>query len=127
MPPIETADLHQAAVLWEQSGTDRYGATTVSDTPVEIPTRWEYKREEVRAADGSTILIDAVVVVDRSVPVGSNLWLGELADWYGTGSAGDDTEVMEVITSSAIPDIKNRNMRRVLKLRRLKDTPAITA
>ncbi len=47
------------------------------------------------------------------------MWLGELADWYGTGSVDTDDELMEVKTFSQTPDLKARVVYRTVGLMRL--------
>ena len=52
------------------------------------------------------------------------MWLGALTSWEtGTGSVGDDSEVMEVVSFERTPSIHNRFVRWMLGLRRYKDTP----
>jgi hypothetical protein len=124
MPPIETMEMHQRAVLWEMSGYDTYGQPTVSSTPIEISVRWEWKHEEEKTTDKYEVLLDAIVVVDREIAEGSNMWLGTLSDWYGTGSAGDDSEVLQVKFYNEVPDLKDRYIRRTVGLSFFRDTPA---
>jgi hypothetical protein len=123
MPPIETSDRHQTAVLWASSGRDAYGDPTVA-TPTELSVRWQLKRGETIGPEGTVVALDGVVVVDRRVAIGSQMWLGTLEDWYGTGSAGDDSEVYEVMTYNETPDIKDRYVRRTVGLKKYRDTPA---
>ena len=78
MPPLETCRLHQKAVLWAFAGYDNYGDVTVS-AAVEVDVRWETVNRESLDAQGNSISIDSVVVVDRVVAVGSIVWLGEVA------------------------------------------------
>jgi hypothetical protein len=124
MPPIETMEMHQRAVLWEMSGYDTYGQPTVPSTPVEISVRWEWKHEEEKTTDKYEVLLDAIVVVDREIAEGSNMWLGTVSDWYGTGSAGDDSEVLQVKFYNEVPDLKDRYIRRTVGLSFFRDTPA---
>lgn len=115
MPAPEVSDLWQTAVLWPAIGYDSYGVVTVDD-PVEIACRWITGQQ---VEDGP----DALAVVDQAIAVGGRMWLGALADWYGTGSAGDETEVMEVASYKETPDIKDRVSRREVGLRYYKDDP----
>lgn len=121
MPSIESANRHQKSVLWELNGTDKYGKPTVSD-PVEINVRWEWIHKEKVDSKGNTIAIDACVVTNFQTTVGSIMWLGPLSSWEGTGSAGDNTKLMQVVVSSVIPDLKNRNTRYVSDLMFYADT-----
>lgn len=108
MPFQEVAYLRQRAVLWPAVGSDTFGQPTVG-APVEIACRWLTNRREVLDRQGNTVSIDGTVIVAVDVPIGSHLWLGTLAQWYGTGSAGQgDQELCEAKTFDSTPDIKNR-------------------
>ena len=111
MPAIETLDRYQKAVYWERTGYDTYGQPTVAE-PVEISVRWETGKREVDDGKGGTISFDAEAVVDRTIPIGSRMWFGELSDWVGTGSAGGDDDVHIVVIAPEIKDIKGRAIRR---------------
>lgn len=115
MPDPETDDRYQAAVLWAKTGVDRHGEVTVAE-PEQLLVRWQTGQAEALAPDGTPIALDAKVVLDRRVGIGSLLLLGELDDWYGTGSVGDDVELMQVATYSEVPDLKNRVARRTVGL-----------
>lgn len=120
MPPLEVDDLCQDATLWERTGYDDYGHPLLA-APVDIRVRWEYKRTETVSRTGSPVAIEAVVVVNRDVPVDSVMWLGTHAQWLGVGSAGSDSELMMVESYEEIPDEKARVIRRTLGLIRYKD------
>lgn len=122
MPPIETSDRYQKAVLWSVTGSNNYGDVIRSD-PVELTVRWEDDSRDVRDADGTVLTLAATVVVDREVAKGSLMWLGELANWYGTGSAGDEDDVMQVVETHTTPDLSNKFIRRTLGLMKYRDTP----
>lgn len=126
MPSIEVIHLHQKAVLWSATEVfNDYGEMQVG-LPVEISVRWITGRAEGRDPKGFKVALDARVITNRRVDIGSQMWLGELADWYGTGSgsAGDDDELMEVVTYNETPDLKNRHFRREVGLKRFRDTLA---
>jgi hypothetical protein len=116
VPAIEYDDLNQKAVLWPFIGKDRYGEVYHGD-PEEIDVRWIVKKTSGDATD-----IDAVVIVDREVALDSLLWLGEYIDWFGTGSGGDDDDLMKVITAKETPDIDAVEVRRKLGVRRYKSS-----
>lgn len=120
MPAPETSNRYQHAVLWERTGADRYGEPTRGE-PVELRVRWVQKRGEVTDAQGNRTPLDAAVVVDRQIPVGSLLWLGTLDSWQGTGSVGADSELHEVVTYSETPDVKGRVALRSVGLKRFRD------
>lgn len=119
---IEEAERYEAVVLWNFIGRGEDGEPVV-DAPIEIRCRWENIRKEMKDEKGNVVIVDAVVVVEREIKEGSQMWLGELDSWMGTGSSGDDTQVMEVIARGNIPDIKNRFRRRVVGLSRFRDSP----
>lgn len=120
MPPLESLDRHQYALLWEKVPKtevqyDNYGEPIVRD-PIQILVRWNDGRNETVDQQGATIAYDATVVVDRDIPIGSMMWLGRKQDYRIT-----DTK-LQVIHVSTTPDLKNRNYRREVFLSRLHDT-----
>ncbi len=121
MPPLETSDLFQTAVLWAKVSYDAYGEPTVA-APVEVQVRWEKGHRESRDPQNNVISFDATVVLPYQVAEGSIMWLGELADFMGTGSGEPDTELMEVMDFRVTPDLKNRATRFVAGLNRYKGT-----
>ena len=129
MPHMEQAYRRQRAVLWEATGaTDEFSQPTLS-APVEIIVRWVNKRKEMIDPQGNKVSVDATAVVNQAVPIGSEMWLAPLVtdsaldQWYGTGSAGQDSGVMQVIADNFTPDIKNRVNRRTVGLMKFKDSP----
>lgn len=124
MPPLETRRLHQKALLWVWLRDDEY-ARPVVDEVIEIEVRWEFRQEKMVTTDGRVVSVDAIVVVDRDIPMGSVMWLGEMVDWVGTGTGTQDNELMQVVIKGNIPDLKNRHNRRTVGLIRFRNTPAI--
>lgn len=110
MPAQETTSRHQKAVLWVANGFDDYGEPKV-DAAVEIDVRWEERLQEAVDSNGNTIAVDAVVVVNQDVIVGSIMWLGEKEDL-----ATPPVSLKQVMTFNKIPDIKGRNFRRTVGL-----------
>src|SRR5688572_23769422 len=98
MPPIETAELNQKAMLFVRAGTSEDGRPTWYH-PVEIKVRWEWVKAQVVATGGEVTGTDATVVVDRRIEDGSRMWLGSSSEWHGTGSADTEVqgELMEVV------------------------------
>lgn len=115
MPAPELANRKQKAVLWPaiEVGVrnDDYGDHKVSSDKVQINVRWEEKRREAVGALGNSIAIDATVVVDREIAVGSIMWLGKKDDL-----ATPPVNLKEVADYQEIPDVKNRKRRRVVLL-----------
>lgn len=130
MPPIEDQDRHQTAVLWQATGrTDRKGVP-ILQPPEEVVVRWESVRSESRGEEGDRRTLDATVITHRDIPVGSQMWLGTLDDYMGstgTGSAGADDEMMEVISADKTPDIVGRSYQRSLGLAFVRDKTPRTA
>lgn len=124
MPTPETADRHQTAVLWPATGFDKYGDVTIADADgTQVKVRWEDRKSESLDAQGNTIGTDATVVVDRVIAVGSIMWQGKKDDL-----ADPPVNLKQVVEYSAIPDVKGRNIRRVVKLVRYSnELPAITS
>lgn len=123
MPAPEWSDLYQVAVLWPWTGYDRFGQHMVGP-PVEIPVRWNTQRTEQVDAQGNTVTVDGTVIVDRYIDIGSHLWLGTLADWYGVGSSSGgqsaDDSLCEAKTFNEVPDLKNRFAFRTVGIMRLR-------
>jgi hypothetical protein len=119
-------NLNQAAVYRELRGVDRYGEPLVAG-PVEIAVRFERRKREVRKADGTVIGLDATMMVDREVKVGSTVSLGTLDDWLGTGSAGEESELYQVVTYGEVPDVRGLHLQRTAGLARFRDAAATEA
>ena len=121
MPPIETRDLPQRAVLWEADGVDSYGQPKVSDVPVEVRVNWNWNVRQSSAPTTDEKSIDATACTDREVSPGSVLLLGTLADLSGTSWTEEDRrKLMEVVSYSEVLDLKGRFTSYDLGLRRYK-------
>lgn len=117
MPPLETMDRNQTAVLWERrsgrAGVTKFGAPVVSG-PVEIRVRWNVTRRQSVDAQGNKVQLVADVVTNRPVPLGSVMWLGSFEDWPTTGTGTDDfpgEDLHEVTTDDTTVDLKGRHTR----------------
>lgn len=124
MPPLETACLKQKAVLWmaDADKFDTYGEHKVTASKVELKVRWEEGNTEAIDPQGNVISVDAKVVVDRQIRIGSIMWEGCLKDVAAT-----PVDLYEVVTRNSVPDLKNRHTRRVVGLRRYSnELPATT-
>jgi len=114
---LETASRHQKATYWAA------GTETTDDgrkkvlAATEITVRWNNKQSDAIAPEGELIRVDATVVVDRDVEIGSLMWLGEKADW--SASVGG---LNEVVTFSKVPNVKGTRYRRVVGLVRYSDS-----
>ena len=121
MPPPEESYCWQCAVLWRASGNyDRYGQAKL-EAPVEIDVRWLTRRTVSQDAQGNTIVLDATAVVLEDIPPESEMWLGRLEDFLGTGSGGPDTEIHVVRTFRGVPDLRGQIYRRSLGLSKKSD------
>lgn len=119
--PLETTDCRQDAVLWAVNGADARGNPTVS-AAIALKVRWEDETREAVDENGAPIATVATVVVDRVVNVGSILWKGKLAN-----VPSPTVDLFRVVTRRDTPDLKNRNVRRVLGLMKWMDAlPTIT-
>lgn len=121
MPSPERSHRRQDAVLWTLASHDEEGENTVN-SPVELRVRWEEVFEEVLNRKGDPVALDAKVMVDREIEIGSLMYKGTLDDWYGVGSAGDEIKLMEVITYTDLKDIKGRVSYRSVGLCKYRDT-----
>jgi hypothetical protein len=120
MPPLETFDLRDDAVLWPVEGADSRGRLTRGE-PVEVKVRWRPTTEDVQDANGQVVSITARAGMDREVPVDSWMWLGTLDDWYGEGSAGRPAGLLQVVRVDWAKDDKGRRVRYNVALKRSKD------
>lgn len=120
MPPMELAYRMQRAVLWEKTGVDEYGVVQV-DARVEMCVRWVNKKQEFLQPDGSTISVDATVVVCRDVSDNSLMWEGGEEDIPGTSFIPEE-DIYQVVTRNIAKDMKGRVVRRTLGLVRFNDT-----
>lgn len=118
---IESMSLRQDATLWA-AGTE---STSIGRKKVlantAIKVRWEESEQDALDAEGETIRVDALAVVDQDIAIGSLMWLGKRANW--TVATG---ELKEVVTFSKIPNLKGTRFRRTVGLIRYSnDLPPI--
>jgi hypothetical protein len=116
MGSMETSDLHQTAVLWVASGLDDTGTPTLSE-PIQIPFRLEVGKKQTGGSNSDTVHYDSIGYVDREIIIGSIIWVGCLKDKPTT-----PTTLKKVVDYSEIPDVKNRHVRRFVKLITYNDT-----
>lgn len=120
MPPLETTGRFQTAVLWELKSHDSHGRPTVYD-PVEIKVEWNARTSRNRSNQTSSQGVEATVVVDRKIALGSVMWLGKLVDWKGVRPDSDSEEVMQVVEYHRTPDIRGREVRQTVELTRFRE------
>lgn len=124
MPATELSHRYQAAVLWRKAGMNRYGEPTLHP-PEEIRVDWDDTKREVLDSNGQRVAVDAAALVDRDIAVGSEMWLGELALWLGSGTgsgAALPVDVMVVKTFNSTPDFRNRYKTREVGLMKKANT-----
>lgn len=120
MPPPEIAYRRQKVVVWYAEGRHgHYGEHRVN-APCELDARVDNNPSEGVDPDGNKVALTATMITDRQIPIGSAVWVGELADWLGTGSGADEDEILEVRTAQYTPDIKARFTRHTLGLARFR-------
>lgn len=119
-------DRLQAAVYWPFLGYDAYGRPVVGD-PVSLNVRWKYTRQGI-GSQAQPIIINATVVVDREIAVGSQMWLAPrsvpaaLVQWQTVAISDARVEIMEVASYNYTPDLRNRHYRHVVNLSFLRHT-----
>ena len=112
MPHPAAKRRYQRALYWPKQGKV-HGEPTLA-APQELRVRWEWTRREIRAADSSTIALDAQVFANQELTPGDHLWLAPLmtttalAQWHGAGVAAG-WDVVEVVTAGKTPDLRNRS------------------
>lgn len=122
MPSLEVEGLRQKAVLWPLAAYDKHGDQKVN-SPVEIDARWESGLREQINDNDRPIAINATIMVDRDIAIGSLLWLGELDELPDSGSP---TGLVEVVNFDKIPDTKARKFQRTVTVKKWKqDLPDI--
>lgn len=124
-------DRRQLAVLWPAlTGRDKFDeyGDVKSGVPQEIVVRWIEKEMDAIRPDGTPIRLDAQVHAVEDIAIGSVMWLAPneastaLEQWYGTGSAGQDSGLMMVVSlSGRACDLKGRNTRREYGLVKYRD------
>jgi len=115
MPPIESQNLNQHAVLWVRGDYDTYGRYTVS-SPIEINVRWEEGQTQSSGAQDTVIAVSVTLFVDRVITPGSLVWKGKLKDLPAS-----PTNIKEVENYDEVPDLKGRRFRRRVTCKRYEE------
>jgi len=102
---IITRMLKQTAVYWAYASTDQFGTKSYAD-PVEIDCRWEDTIEEFMDSEGERQMSNAVVYVDRDIPVGGVLMLGELTDITDESNIKENAGAWEIRKFGKLPNFK---------------------
>jgi hypothetical protein len=106
MPILEHDNRNQKAVYWPPAGQD-FQNEPLRGAPQELTVRWITDRREAVLPDGTTVMLDAkVILAPHVVAVGGFMWLGTLA--AATAGTFDDEprEIMQIVRQDEVPDIK---------------------
>lgn len=126
MPRLETSDLLAMAVLWEKTGITDLGQSSISGTARQVKARWIHNESLNDDPQDNVESKIPTVVVGVDIPIGSILWEGRLRDLPDDKIPTND--VYEVISIRRNRDVKERNVRRELGLKRYKgELPEETA
>ena len=117
MPAPEIASLPQRAVLWTVNSFDDYGNMQLNE-PIEIRCRWVGAiGKQLDPLTNTQIDMATTVIVDRTIPLDSIIWLGKLADLPDT-----PTDLNQVKAYNDTPDIKGRITHRQVGLVKFSST-----
>jgi hypothetical protein len=116
VPSHETAWRRQKALLWNKIGVRDDGEPAVEETPTPLWVRWVWTKADMLDTAGNPISVDAQAVVDRDIAPDSEMWLGSLEDWLGTGSGQPEDDVCVVKSIQTAYNIKGTAVRRELGL-----------
>lgn len=102
-----TRMLRQTAVLWPQGSNapDDYGVPKPG-TAVQIKCRWEERQTNFVGKEGTTLVSEAVVYVDRDLAPGDVLMLGTLASITDASVPKNNAGAKEVRGWSKEPNLK---------------------
>jgi hypothetical protein len=118
MPHFTRRRKSQTVVVWDFASYDRHGAAIVS-APREIKARWE------GVTEFSGVEVDGVLYTKEYLAPETRVWLGTMEDYYGTGSAGDDTNIMFVSQCAESKGLKSRNVSYTVTVKYDKDQPQV--
>lgn len=116
MPPFETADRRQKVVVWVKSGVDSYGQDTIT-AAVEKTVRLVKGFSDSFEQEGRTITVNAQLVTNEDLALGSQVWEGTLTDLPET-----PTDLWTIVRRSITPDLKARFTRYTFDLSRHSDS-----
>ena len=126
MPALEGGDRTQKAVYWESDGNNQFGQPMVKAS-VGIMVRWEQVNKESLDDSNNTIAINAEVVVDREMPVGSILWKGDIDTLPDPITDDDVDNLFKINGYNETPDLKGREFQREVELTKHSDKLPDTA
>jgi hypothetical protein len=122
MPSPERDNRRQKAVYWPASGVTNLGQQTVATAANlrrELIVRWVPVKREVAAPDARNKSYDVEVIADRTLLIGSIMWLGGVDDLPSNGIPTSD--LFEVVEDATTRDVKGRCAAYEYRLRRYND------
>lgn len=119
-------DRHDDAVLWPATGAANHYGEPLVGSAVEVKVRWVHQQRDMLDPQGNTVAVDATVVADREIPIGSLMYEGPLSDWLGTGSGETPSGRMQVKAESRAEDLKGMVTRREYGLMRFRDSHPVS-
>ncbi len=125
MPQLEADFRHRWALLWPATGVNDYGVTTVGNRD-EIAVRWDESKSRGGDPNSEGTAFPTELIVARTIPVGSMLWLGKVTDLPGTSEV-PERDLMRVTTYREVYDEKGRHRRRLITLARWSSAPPVVA
>jgi len=110
MPPLETMDRNQHAVLWQRKTLNGRPASTRLGKPLvnaaqDVMVQWDDSYTQNRSAKDNKVQADGTIFWNAAVAIGSMFWLGTVATLPGDGTA---VELLEVVYVNITPDLKGR-------------------
>lgn len=110
MPPLETMDRNQHAVLWHRKTLNGKPASTrlgkpLVNAPVDVMVQWDDSYTQNHSAKDNKVQADGTIFWNADIEIGSMLWLGTVASLPGDGTA---VELLEVVYVNQTPDLKAR-------------------
>lgn len=131
MPALSAWSRRHKALLWVPTGVYGADGRPLVGEPSEIMVRWDDNRKTMPGPNGQPIAVDATAVMGQAVVLQSLLWLAPdqtpgsetaMNQWYGSGSAGSQIGLMEVVADQGGADLKSRQSRLVAGLVVYKDS-----
>lgn len=111
--PLETKTLRDDAVLRQKTGDDQASEATLG-AAAKVKVRWVDRESQELTPDGFQVDVDAIVITDRDVEVGSVIWKGTtLAPTDGS------TMLYKVVGQRTTTDLFKRYTRRRLAVQKL--------
>lgn len=115
MAAPETAGRPTDCLVWERTGTNRYGRAVFNTTPRKLTVRWNTRRSVSRDRDGRDVVYDGDVVLPCAIEDGSLLWRGCQSEYDSTAT---DNVYYELVSVGETLDVRGRVSMRTAKVQR---------